>query len=217
MCSSAAARHSSARTTSATSSRRRSASGSAGPTCSSTSSPRTPFTRRRASAGRARSAQVDRRRGGGREQHGGVADGARDEDEDRRDHADRDGGGPGDLTECHAGIVTAVPDPALTPDLALDYLGELSTDIRAGVVIDSQGDLVAVTGDDRDRGEKMRTLALELLDAAGDGFDQAEVVTLEGSVFVVRGEGWTVAVVAGRQPLASLMFHDLRNVVRELG
>jgi hypothetical protein len=113
--------------------------------------------------------------------------------------------------------VTAVPDPALTPDLALDYLGELSTDIRAGVVIDSQGDLVAVTGDDRDRGEKMRTLALELLDAAGDGFDQAEVVTLEGSVFVVRGEGWTVAVVAGRQPLASLMFYDLRNVVRELG
>src|SRR3954469_3067393 len=107
--------------------------------------------------------------------------------------------------------------PALTPDLALDYLGELSTDIRAGVVIDSQGDLAAVTGDDRDRGEKMRTLALELLDAAGEGFDQAEVVTLEGSVFVVRGEGWTVAVVAGRQPLASLMFHDLRNVGRERG
>jgi hypothetical protein len=113
--------------------------------------------------------------------------------------------------------VTAVPDPALTPDLALDYLGELSTDIRAGVVIDSQGGVAAVTGDDRERGEKMRTLALELLEAAGDGFDQAEVVTTEGSVFVVRGEGWTLAVVAGRQPLASLMFYDLRNVVRDRG
>ena len=107
--------------------------------------------------------------------------------------------------------------PALTPDLALDYLGELSTDIRAAIVVDAGGDVAAVTGDDRERGEKMKTLALELLEAAGEGFDQAEVVTTEGSVFVVRGEGWTVAVVAGRQPLASLMFYDLRNVVRDLG
>jgi hypothetical protein len=113
--------------------------------------------------------------------------------------------------------VTAVPDPPLTPDLALDYLGELATDIRAGVVVDSQGDVAAVTGDDRERGEKMRTLALELLDAAGEGNDQAEVVTLEGSVFVVRDDAWTIAVVAGRQPLASLMFYDLRNVVKDLG
>ena len=110
--------------------------------------------------------------------------------------------------------------PALTPDLALDYLGELSTDIRAGVVIDSQGDVAAVTGGDEERGEKMRTLALELLETAAEvapDADQVEVVTAEGSVFAVRGEAWTVAVVAGRAPLASLMFYDLRNVVRDLG
>jgi hypothetical protein len=114
----------------------------------------------------------------------------------------------------------AVAGPALTPALALDYLGELSTDIRAAAVIDAQGDLAAVTGDDRERGEKMRTLGLELLDAAAetaDGVDQVEVVTGTGSVFAVRGDSWTVAVVAGRQPLASLMFYDLRNVVRDLG
>jgi hypothetical protein len=113
-----------------------------------------------------------------------------------------------------------VSGTALTPDLALDYLGELSTDIRAAVVVDSQGDVAAVTGDDAERGEKMRTLALELLAAAAearDGVDQVEVVTSDGSVFAVRGEAWTVAVVAGRQPLASLMFYDLRNVVRDLG
>ena len=110
--------------------------------------------------------------------------------------------------------------PALTPTLALDYLGELSTDIKAAVVVDAKGDVAAVTGDDRERGEKMRTLALELLDAgaaAGEGVDQVEVVTGTGSVFAVRGDSWTVAVVAGRQPLASLMFYDLRNVVRDLG
>jgi hypothetical protein len=106
-----------------------------------------------------------------------------------------------------------VSGPALTPDLALDYLGELSTDIRAAVVVDSGGKLAAVTGDDRDRGERMRELAEKLL----DGVDQVEVLTTEGSVFAVRGDAWTVAVVAGRQPLASLMFYDLRNVVRDLG
>jgi hypothetical protein len=109
-----------------------------------------------------------------------------------------------------------VSGPALTPDLALDYLGELSTDIRAALVVDASGQVVAVTGDDRERGEKMRELAGAMLDAASDG-DQVEVVTTEGSVFAVRGESWTVAVVAGRQPLASLMFYDLRNVVRDLG
>ena len=110
--------------------------------------------------------------------------------------------------------------PALTPDLALDYLGELSTDIRAAVVLDSSGAVAAVTGDDRPRGERMAELAGRLLDAAAaatEGGDQVEIVTAEGSVFAVRGESWTVAVVAGRQPLASLMFYDLRNVVRDLG
>jgi hypothetical protein len=109
-----------------------------------------------------------------------------------------------------------VSGPALTPDLALDYLGELSTDIRAALVVDAAGQVAAVTGDDRDRGERMRDLSIQMLDAASDG-DQIEVVTTEGSVFAVRGESWTVAVVAGRRPLASLMFYDLRNVVRDLG
>jgi hypothetical protein len=113
-----------------------------------------------------------------------------------------------------------VSGPALTPDLALDYLGELSTDITAAVVVDSGGNVAAVSGGDAERGERMRDLATQLLDAAAeasDGGDQVEVVTADGSVFGVRGESWTVAVVAGRAPLASLMFYDLRNVLRDLG
>ena len=111
---------------------------------------------------------------------------------------------------------------ALTPDLALDYLGELSTDIEAVVVIDRDGSVAAATGDDADRSERMRELITALLDRAADaapgtGIDQLEVTTAEGSVFAVRGRDWTVGVVAGRKPLASLMFYDLRNVVSELG
>ena len=35
------------------------------------------------------------------------------------------------------------PAPTLTPQLALDYLRELSADIRAGVVLDPDGALLA--------------------------------------------------------------------------
>jgi hypothetical protein len=66
----------------------------------------------------------------------------------------------------------------------------------------------------------MSELVVALLDRAAEvvpGADQLEVQTADGSVFAVRGSDWTVAVVAGRKPLASLMFYDLRNVVSDLG
>jgi predicted regulator of Ras-like GTPase activity (Roadblock/LC7/MglB family) len=106
--------------------------------------------------------------------------------------------------------------------LALDYLDELSIDIRAAVVLDKHGQVAAATWDDEDRVERMRALVGEVLERAtqaapGAGVDQVEVTTADGSVFAVRGSDWTVGVVAGRKPLASLMFYDLRNVVSDLG
>ena len=116
----------------------------------------------------------------------------------------------------------SVAGSALTPALALDYLGELSTDIEDIVVLDRAGRVAAATGDDKDRSERMRELFVALLDRAGDalpdvGVDQLEVTTADGSVFAVRGSDWSVGVVAGRKPLSSLMFYDLRNVVSDLG
>ena len=116
----------------------------------------------------------------------------------------------------------SVAGSVLTPALALDYLGELSTDIEDIVVIDRAGRIAAATGDDADRTERMRELFVALLDRASEalpkaGVDQLEVTTAEGSVFAVRGSDWTVGVVAGRKPLSSLMFYDLRNVVSDLG
>ena len=113
-----------------------------------------------------------------------------------------------------------VPTPALTPALALDYLDELSTDIESVVVLDRAGKVAAATAEDDERRERMRELVVAMLDRAAEtvpGADQLEVQMAEGSVFAVRGSDWTVAVVAGRKPLASLMFYDLRNVVSDLG
>jgi len=116
-----------------------------------------------------------------------------------------------------------VAEPALTPSLALDYLDELSTDIRAAAVLDSRDELAAFTGDDADRGARMRKLVLELLGEAGDavpGFGEipeVEVSTPNGAVFAVRENGWTIAVVTGGYALSSLMFYDLRRVTEDLG
>ena len=116
----------------------------------------------------------------------------------------------------------SVAGSALTPALALDYLGELSTDIEDILVLDREGRVAAATSDDEDRSERMRELFVALLDRAADALpgkdvDQLEVTTSEGSVFAVRGSDWSVGVVAGRKPLSSLMFYDLRNVVTDLG
>ena len=116
----------------------------------------------------------------------------------------------------------SVAGSALTPALALDYLGELSTDIEDILVLDRDGRIAAATGDEDERKERMREIFVALLDRAADaapgtGVDQLEVTTAEGSVFAVRGSDWTVGVVAGRKPLSSLMFYDLRNVVSDLG
>jgi hypothetical protein len=108
-----------------------------------------------------------------------------------------------------------VAEPALTPPLALDYLDELSTDIRAATILDGSNELVAYSGDSPERAERMRKLVLELLERAGG--PEVEVSTPNGAVFAVRENGWTIAVVTGRYALSSLMFYDLRRVAEDLG
>jgi hypothetical protein len=117
-------------------------------------------------------------------------------------------------------------EPALTPPLALDYLDELSIDIRAATILDGSNELVAHTGHSKEsveRAERMRKLVLELLDGAAtavpgmDDVPEVEVSTPNGAVFAVRENRWTIAVVTGRYVLSSLMLYDLRRVAEDLG
>jgi hypothetical protein len=117
--------------------------------------------------------------------------------------------------------VASVSDRALTPELALAYLGELSTDIHAAALLDGDGRLAAHSGVDAEDSEKLRELVKDLFDQAaqaapGDPPDQFEVALPEGSVFAIREHGYTAAVVAGRYALSSLMFYDLRMVLADL-
>lgn len=115
--------------------------------------------------------------------------------------------------------MATVSAPALTPDLALQYLGELSTDIKASVVVSADGQTAAASRPG-DTGDRLRELTRELLDEAAAADDlpvaQVEVSTGNGAVYAVRDEHWTIAVVTGRFALSSLMFYDLRGVLGDL-
>jgi hypothetical protein len=97
---------------------------------------------------------------------------------------------------------------ALTPDLALAYLGELSTDIRAAVVLDTAGRPLA--------GEPaLAEPARALLDAAPEAA-AVEVVTERGGAFAARGASHSLCVATGRFALPALVLYDLRAVLGDL-
>lgn len=118
-----------------------------------------------------------------------------------------------------AAIVPSVSAQALTPELALQYLGELSTDIKASVLCSADGDTVAASGP-VESAERLGELAREMFERA-DAVDQQPVSQVEAStgdaaVYAVRDEHWTLAVVTGRFALPALMFYDLRTVLGDL-
>jgi predicted regulator of Ras-like GTPase activity (Roadblock/LC7/MglB family) len=112
-----------------------------------------------------------------------------------------------------------VPDSALTPERALDYLHELSTDIRSAVLIDADGRVAADTGPETAEAAARVSELFERADEAAGGEGRAaqvEVVLASGAVFAVRDDAWTLAAVADRYALPSLMFYDLRSVIADL-
>jgi hypothetical protein len=98
--------------------------------------------------------------------------------------------------------------PALTPPLALDYLRELSTDVRQGVVLGPGGALLAGPAA---LAEPVRAL----LAAAGDAAE-VQVTLPDGAVFAVRSPRHAVAVACGPFALPALSLYDLRVVLAEL-
>ena len=104
---------------------------------------------------------------------------------------------------------------ALTPVLALAYLRELSADVRAGIVLDAQGNALASIGD----GDP-RVAAGGLAAAARALLSEAALVrarTGDGGVFGASDDRHGVVVATGPLALPGLTLHDLRSVLAALG
>jgi hypothetical protein len=112
----------------------------------------------------------------------------------------------------------------LTPERTPARLCELSTDARAAVLLDAAGSLVGSSEDDPARARELGELARELFEAVDRATrdweveppEQLEAQVPGGAVFASRTPRWTLAVVARRAALSSLMLWDLRAVLAEL-
>src|SRR5919198_378983 len=102
---------------------------------------------------------------------------------------------------------------------ALSDLTEISSQIQAAVVLESDGSALASTLDEA-RSKELAHAVQELLAAvepvSGDDrkLAQLEVSTSEGSVFVVKGEGRTIAATTAPEPTVGLVFYDLKSCLR---
>ena len=96
---------------------------------------------------------------------------------------------------------------ALTPAGALEYLGELSTDIRAAVILDSAG--VPLAGDS--------SLAEPGRDLLGATESSRIAVSLPaGRVFAARNEHNAIVIAAASGALPALALYDLKTVLEDL-
>jgi hypothetical protein len=98
---------------------------------------------------------------------------------------------------------------------AAERLCAMAADARAAVVLDAAGELAGSSGAPDEQGPKLAELTsdlLEAVDGAAGGGPPAELeAQVEGgAVFLVRRPRWTIAVVARRSALSSLMLYDLR-------
>ena len=112
----------------------------------------------------------------------------------------------------------------LTPERTAQRLCDLSTDARGAVLLDAAGVPASVHGVSADRAGELADLARELFEAvdrahrdiAGGPPEQVEAQVERGAVYASRTPSWTLAVVARRAALSSLMLMDLRAVLGEL-
>jgi hypothetical protein len=92
--------------------------------------------------------------------------------------------------------------PALTPALALDYVRELSADVRAAVVLDADGQRLAGRAE-------LAAPARALLDAGGDA-EELEAAAAGGVVCAVRSRAHAAVAICGRFAIAGVVREDLR-------
>jgi hypothetical protein len=101
---------------------------------------------------------------------------------------------------------------------APERLVQTSVDVRAAVLLDAAGGLLASSDPDRDRSHKLAELAHELVEAAdaaaSEPTEQIEAQVGGGIVFVMRDSRVALACVAGRLALPALVLYDLRETLR---
>jgi predicted regulator of Ras-like GTPase activity (Roadblock/LC7/MglB family) len=109
--------------------------------------------------------------------------------------------------------------PPVDAEQALADLMEISSQVETAVVLDGDGAVAASSIPIRERAERLGRAAREALAAAevlrpGERVTQLEAATRDGTFFVVRDSGRTIAATTGRSPTTGLVLYDLRTCLR---
>jgi predicted regulator of Ras-like GTPase activity (Roadblock/LC7/MglB family) len=111
---------------------------------------------------------------------------------------------------------TGVSTPGEAAERALAFLEEMSPDLRGAAILDEDGTALAAS----DRAERWSEDVAALLTAAdragGEPAEQVHIATEQGEVFAIRHAGLTAVAVTERFALSSLLFFDLRSILRDL-
>jgi predicted regulator of Ras-like GTPase activity (Roadblock/LC7/MglB family) len=108
----------------------------------------------------------------------------------------------------------AVAAEAAAAGLAL--LAEMSPDLRGGAILAGDGTVLAASAEP-ERWREDAAALLDVADRAGEErVEQVHVATEQGEVFALRHGGLTALAVTDRFALASLLFFDMRSVLRDL-
>jgi predicted regulator of Ras-like GTPase activity (Roadblock/LC7/MglB family) len=109
-----------------------------------------------------------------------------------------------------------VPVSGEAAERAIDLLAELSPDLRGAAILDADGAALAATAEPRRWAEDAANL-LAIADRAGaEPAEQVHIATEQGEVFAVRAAGLSAVAVTERFALASLLFFDMRAILRDL-
>jgi predicted regulator of Ras-like GTPase activity (Roadblock/LC7/MglB family) len=111
----------------------------------------------------------------------------------------------------------------MDPAQALADLAEISSQIEAAVLFESDGSILGSTLSGGEATAAVVNGALELLAGAatfrreGGRVVQLEASTPDGSVFVVRDGERGIVATTGSQPTVGLVFYDLKSCLRGAG
>jgi hypothetical protein len=112
---------------------------------------------------------------------------------------------------------TAAPPSGESAEAALEFLAEMSPDLRGAAILGPEGEVLAATGEERERwGEDAAALFAAADEAEGVPVEQVHIATEQGEVFAIRNAGLAAVSVTDRFALASLMLFDLRSILRQL-
>jgi predicted regulator of Ras-like GTPase activity (Roadblock/LC7/MglB family) len=112
---------------------------------------------------------------------------------------------------------TAAPPSGESAAAALEFLAEMSPDLRGAAILGPGGEVLAATEGDEDRWQDDAAALFAAADEAeGEPVEQVHIATEQGEVFAIRNAGLAAVSVTERFALASLMLFDLRSVLRQL-